>query len=178
MAARPDEPEAAGQDQRGEGGSTLRFIAVFKLLKALLLIVAGCGVLGLLDPEWQRTIVDWLDLLALREGRRLTSEVASKAVELLGAATLEKLVMIAIGCFVYGGVFLVEAVGLWLRKRWAEYLTTIVTASLLPFEAMELVERLTVARAAVLVVNLAVLVYLVRRLVVNRPGRVKATKGA
>lgn len=150
--------------------STLRVIAVFKNLQGLLLIVTGLGALGLLNPEWQQSFVDWLDALSLREGRRLTSELAERAVDAVGAASLERLVMVAIGCFVYGGVFVIESIGLWLGKRWAEYLTTIVTASLLPFEIYELVEKVSVPRVATLVVNLLVLGYLIWKLVSQRPG--------
>ena len=32
----------------------------------------------------------------------------------------------------------IEAVGLWYQRRWAEYLTFLVTASLLPFEIYEI----------------------------------------
>jgi uncharacterized membrane protein (DUF2068 family) len=56
-----------------------------------------------------------------------------------------------------------EAVGLWFERRWAEYLTAVATAGFLPFEVDELLKRLTVLRIGALVVNLAVLVYLVWR---------------
>src|SRR5262249_49815632 len=45
-------------------------------------------------------------------------------------------------CLVEG----VEAVGLWMEKRWAEYLTAIATAGFLPFEIRELIARVTVLR--------------------------------
>jgi uncharacterized membrane protein (DUF2068 family) len=57
----------------------------------------------------------------------------------------------------------VEAVGLWLEKRWAEYLTAIATAGFLPFEIHELSKRVTVLRVAALVINVAILVWLVYR---------------
>jgi uncharacterized membrane protein (DUF2068 family) len=57
----------------------------------------------------------------------------------------------------------VEAVGLWLEKRWAEYLTAIATAGFLPFEIHELTKKVTVLRVAALVVNVAILVWLVWR---------------
>jgi uncharacterized membrane protein (DUF2068 family) len=53
-----------------------------------------------------------------------------------------------------------EAVGLWLTRRWAEYLTFIATTLLLPLEIYELVERVTVLRILALVINIAVVVYL------------------
>jgi uncharacterized membrane protein (DUF2068 family) len=55
----------------------------------------------------------------------------------------------------------VEAVGLWRERRWAEYLTVVATAGFLPFEIDELAKRVTAFRIGALVVNLAVLVYLV-----------------
>ena len=120
------------------------------------------------NKTWQHDIVGWLDQLSLREGRRLTSEFAAKASDALGAMSMQRFVLIAIGCFVYAGVFLVEATGLWLRKRWAEYLTTIVTASLLPFEIVEVAHKLSTARALTLFVNVVVLMYLVWHLITKR----------
>jgi uncharacterized membrane protein (DUF2068 family) len=64
---------------------------------------------------------------------------------------------------VYSVVEGVEAVGLWLEKRWAEYLTAVATAGFLPFEVHELTKRVTVLRVTALVVNVAILVWLVRR---------------
>ena len=53
-----------------------------------------------------------------------------------------------------------EAVGLWYGKRWAEYLTFIATALLLPVEVYELSERFSVLKILTLIINLAVVVYL------------------
>ncbi len=154
----------------GDGDSALRFIAGFKLLEAIMLVAAGFAALGLVEPQWQHAIVEWLDALSLREGRRLTSQMAATAMTMLGATTVRRLVSIATGCFVYGGVFMVEAAGLWLRKRWAEYLTTIATASLLPFEIIEVVHRQSAARIATLALNLLIVGYLIWRLAERSDG--------
>lgn len=53
-----------------------------------------------------------------------------------------------------------EAVGLWYAKRWAEYLTFIATTALLPLEIHELLNRVTVFRVSALVVNVAIVIYL------------------
>lgn len=54
----------------------------------------------------------------------------------------------------------VEAFGLWYQHRWAEYLTFLVTASLLPLEAYELAHKLSALKVITIVINLAVVVYL------------------
>jgi uncharacterized membrane protein (DUF2068 family) len=54
----------------------------------------------------------------------------------------------------------VEAVGLWYQRRWAEYLTLVVTASLLPLEVYELAHRLSPFKVVAFVINVAVVAYL------------------
>jgi uncharacterized membrane protein (DUF2068 family) len=63
---------------------------------------------------------------------------------------------------VYSAVEGVEAVGLWYQQRWAEYLTFLVTASLLPVEVYEIVDRATVFKVVAFAINVAVVVYLLR----------------
>lgn len=67
-----------------------------------------------------------------------------------------------VGCVLVGYAVLegVEAVGLWFAKRWAEYLTFIATTVLLIPEVYELTGRITVTKIVTLLINLAVVVYL------------------
>jgi uncharacterized membrane protein (DUF2068 family) len=62
----------------------------------------------------------------------------------------------------YAAVEWAEAIGLWKEKRWAEYLTAIATAGFLPIEIHELLIHVTALKVFALVVNLALLVWLVR----------------
>ena len=57
---------------------------------------------------------------------------------------------------------LVEGVGLWMRKRWAEYLTIVATSLLIPLEVYELAHHATLLKAGGLVVNVLIVAYLVR----------------
>jgi uncharacterized membrane protein (DUF2068 family) len=54
----------------------------------------------------------------------------------------------------------VEAVGLWYQRRWAEYLTFIVTTALIPLEVYELTATVSWFKVVALIVNLAIVVYL------------------
>jgi uncharacterized membrane protein (DUF2068 family) len=67
-----------------------------------------------------------------------------------------------VGAFVIGYAVLeaAEMVGLWFAKRWAEYLTFVATALLIPFEIVELFHSLSVLKIITLVINVAVAVYL------------------
>jgi uncharacterized membrane protein (DUF2068 family) len=72
-----------------------------------------------------------------------------------------KLKALSVGTFFYSGLFLTEGTGLALRKRWAEYLTIVSTASLLPIEIYELVKQVSALKIIVLLANIAIVVYLV-----------------
>ena len=54
----------------------------------------------------------------------------------------------------------VEAVGLWLQRRWAEYLTFIAVAVFLPYEVWELTKSVSPLKIVALVINLVIAVYL------------------
>jgi uncharacterized membrane protein (DUF2068 family) len=51
-----------------------------------------------------------------------------------------------------------------MRRRWAEWLTIVITASLIPLEIWECVHRPTLGKASVLVANAAIVWYLIIQL--------------
>jgi uncharacterized membrane protein (DUF2068 family) len=79
---------------------------------------------------------------------------------------------------VYALVEGLEAFGLWYQRRWAEYLTFLVTASLLPLEVYELSNRLSPLKLLTFAINLAVVVYLLlaKRLFGIRGGAAAETR--
>jgi uncharacterized membrane protein (DUF2068 family) len=75
----------------------------------------------------------------------------------LEPGTVKLLLALAIA---YAVIEWTEAYGLWRERRWAEYLTVIATTGFLPLEVHELIERITVVRVGALIVNVALIVWL------------------
>ena len=68
---------------------------------------------------------------------------------------------LGLGSFLYAALFLVEGTGLWLEKRWGEWVTVIITSSLVPVELYEIYRHPSAVKVAVLVINLAIVGYLI-----------------
>jgi uncharacterized membrane protein (DUF2068 family) len=143
------------------GYTGLEIIAGFKFLEAATLILAGLGALGLMNAGVSDVAQDWLERLALGNGQRFATAAAVRVLPWFNAATPRQFAALGAGAFAYAGVFLAEGIGLWQGKKWAEYLTIVVTASLLPFEIAAVYHRLTMVRVATLVGNTVVIAYLV-----------------
>ena len=75
----------------------------------------------------------------------------------LQSGTIRLVALVAAGYAVLEGL---EAIGLWFMKRWAEYLTFVATTALLPLEVYELTKRVSPFKIIALVVNLAIVLYL------------------
>jgi len=148
----------------------LALIAVFKLVKVALLVAVGCGALELVHDPVTTGARYSAALLTAGVDRRLTQLLLAR----VSGLSPERLEALGIGAFLYAALFAVEGIGLWRGRRWAEYLTSVATASFVPIELYELVRRFTATRLSALVLNLAVLVYLAHHLRARRtatPGR-------
>ena len=65
-------------------------------------------------------------------------------------------------------IFLTEGIGLWLVKRWGEWFSVIITSSLVPFELYEIARHPSALKIFALIVNIAVVLYLVYRIRTER----------
>jgi uncharacterized membrane protein (DUF2068 family) len=78
----------------------------------------------------------------------------------------------------YAIIELVEAIGLWLAKRWGEYFAAVATAAFIPVEIHELLTKQTAFKIATFAVNVAAVLYLLlsKRLFGLRGGRAAAER--
>src|SRR5581483_6529365 len=147
--------------ERQRGAGVLIAIAVFKLIKAAALIAIGVGALRLgHDGDVQGTLGRLINDLRIDPNNRFFNQVIAR----ISGLDRRKLEEVGIGTFVYAGVFLVEGTGLALRKHWAEYLTTIVTASFIPLEVFEMIHKPSIPKAIGILVNVLIVAYLALRL--------------
>jgi uncharacterized membrane protein (DUF2068 family) len=138
----------------------LMLIAIFKLLKGFALIAVGIGALHLLHKDVAAVADHWINAFRVDPHNRFIHWLLAK----LPLVDDKKLKELSAGTFIYAAVFLTEGTGLAFHKRWAEYFTIITTGSFLPLEVYEIIHRATVAKGVALVINIAVVVYLVREL--------------
>jgi uncharacterized membrane protein (DUF2068 family) len=134
----------------------LKAIAVERTIRSLLLLAAGIYLLSHLTSDFGRLAERVMRAVELDPRRPFLHHIVDR-LHRLHASQIRIVGLAALG---YGALELVEGVGLWLDRLWAEYLTVIATSLLLPWELYELVHRPTALKAAGIAVNVAIVVYL------------------
>jgi uncharacterized membrane protein (DUF2068 family) len=142
---------------KSTGTKLIRLIALFKLLKAVLLLAVGFGALKLLHADVASVLEHWVTKLGVGPGSRHLGSVLLKAATL----TPGKIKDLVVGSFLYAGLFLTEGIGLWLLKRWAEWFTIILTSTLIPVEVHEIYLHADAMKVLVLTLNIALVGYLI-----------------
>jgi uncharacterized membrane protein (DUF2068 family) len=142
----------------------LLLIAGFKILKGLALIAVGIGAVHLLHKDLAEEVMRWVDVLRIDSNNRYVNRLLEKVANV----DEKKLLALSLGTFCYAGLFLCEGIGLALRQRWAEYLTIVTTASLMPIEVFEIYRKPSAGRVIVLLINVVVVWYLVNVLRKNK----------
>lgn len=135
----------------------LRLIALFKFLKAAALIAASLGAFRFLHKDLGDAAEQWVRDLRLDPGNRFVMAALSRIAN-LSAEQIRRLGLVGL---IYAALFVTEGTGLWLLKPWGEWVTVIISGSLVPVEIYEILRRATMTRAAVVAVNVAVVVYLI-----------------
>lgn len=126
-----------------------------KLVKAVALVILGVVMVSMdHQPQVQET------LHAIKPDAGLVTKLFAKILE----TSPRHLSAIGFGSIIYAIVFAIEGVGLLRRKRWAEYMTVIITTSFIPIEVYEMVEKGSLLKAGVIVLNIAIVIYLIVRL--------------
>ncbi len=144
----------------------LRLLAAERLIRGLLLLALAYGIhrfngsrdsLRRVFDEFLPTLTPAADKLGVDLQSTGPVRLIDKALH-TGHGTLT---WVSIGVLAYGALQLLEAFGLWLMKRWGEYVAVIGTSIFIPLEIYELAEKVTWLRVVAFAVNIAAVVYLV-----------------
>jgi uncharacterized membrane protein (DUF2068 family) len=142
----------------------LRLIAVDRILHFLVLSALAAAVFlfasnrAVLNQDFTRILKD------LQGGVGGPVTVSRRGIvhdlQTLFAFSVRNLYMLGAAIAAYAVLEGVEAIGLWLAKRWAEYLTFVATVVFIPYEVYELTRTITWLKIVAFVINVAIAVYL------------------
>jgi uncharacterized membrane protein (DUF2068 family) len=144
----------------------LRLLAAERFIRGLLLVALSYGIhrfngsrdaLQKVFDEYLPTLTPLADKLGVDLEHTGPVKLIEKALD----ARHSTLTLVAVGVVAYGGLQLLEGIGLWLLKRWGEYVAVVGTSLFVPLEVYELLEKVTWLRVVALTVNLFAVVYLV-----------------
>lgn len=134
----------------------MRAVAIVEAVKGSLVLLAGFGLLALVHRD--------IDALAAKLVRLSHLDPASRYprifLDAVGRVTDGRLWFLAAAAGVYSAVRLVEAYGLWHERRWAEWFALLSGGLYIPVEIYELIRHATWLKAAVLVTNVAIVLYM------------------
>ncbi len=141
-------------------GRLLRVIAVFKFFKCATLLALAFGAFHLLHKDVGEVAEHWAMALKLDPGNHYVDLALARASNLNPKQIKE----LGLGGMLYAALFFTEGIGLWMRKRWGEWATVIITTTLVPLEVYEIFRHPSVVKVLVLLINISVVVYLIWRM--------------
>ncbi|MGW8724987.1 DUF2127 domain-containing protein [Streptomyces sp. NPDC055808] len=143
----------------------LRFLAVERAVRGLFIVLVAIAVWKFSNSQdaVRRFFDEYLDVLR-PVFRHFHYDLDHSPV----VGTIQKtfdykhstLLVVAVALLVYALIEIVEGVGLWRAKRWAEYLTVVATAMFLPLEIYELTEKISWVKIVTLTINILAVLYI------------------
>jgi uncharacterized membrane protein (DUF2068 family) len=150
--------------------SLLHAVALFEGVKGFAAMAASVGLLSLAHHDIRALAFALIGHFHLDPEAHYPRILLDEALWLQSANIRQ---VVAFAC-AYAALRFVEGYGLWKDKTWAEWLASGSGAMYLPVEVHHLLTHPTMINAAVLVFNLLIVVYMVRRLWQQKHMRVKA----
>jgi hypothetical protein len=138
----------------------LKIIAIFKILKGLLLLSFGVSLLFL------NSRTSWLDAIADWAGDELALVHSGPALFLLGklqdVVAGGQLRVTGLVSLFYAAVLFTEGTGVYLQQHWAEMLMVFATGAMIPFEVLHLWHRPSLTAALIVAANCFIVWFLYR----------------
>lgn len=125
-------------------------------MQAALFVLLGIGALKLLH----RDLLDIAERFILAMRFNPESHFVNLVLEKVAMIDPHRLRQISAAIFGVAALDAIEGAGLVLEKAWAEYVTLVLTASFLPWEGFEILRHVTWIKVSLIVINIAVVLYL------------------
>ena len=152
----------------------VRLIAALSFIKFILFLVTGLVVGRFIDHDGAHFIQRVaLDLHIDPDGARL-----SQLLNWVSGINVAKLQLLDLVCFAYATLYLIQALGLWYDRYWAEWLTLMMAMLFVPYEIFEVIMHHQPLTIILLVLNLAVVAYLLHHVRQKRQQRKLARESA
>lgn len=136
----------------------LKFIIVYKTFMGIIELALTVFVLRLVGEDLSLVGTRLAEFLHLNTANKYIDE----AIRGLGMIEPSTVVFLAVLIFMTAAFNLVEAYGLHIRRRWAEWLTVASTATYIPFEAYILINKFSAIKLGVLILNILIVYYLAK----------------
>jgi uncharacterized membrane protein (DUF2068 family) len=151
----------------------IRLIAGAKIAKGVALAFLTLGVFDLIHKDLTAIAERFVQVARISPENKYV-ELALEKLGLVEPSTLIRLGMLSA---LFASIELIEGLGLWFGAAWAEYVVVVSTGIFVPEECIGILHHPTWLRLAILVINAAILVYVVS-VVWNRYKQRKAFKSA
>jgi uncharacterized membrane protein (DUF2068 family) len=158
-------------EKRSRGDRLLPWIAAERILRAIVLFLVGIALIANPHHNWGRTVADFARDLGLNPN----SNGVQRIIHRLHAISSHRYAVFGIIALAYGILEAVEGYGLWRRRRWAEYLTVAATSLLFIPEIWEIADKPTPLKIGALLLNIAIVAYLIFRLRTRHRSEARAT---
>jgi len=145
----------------------LRLIAVYKLGKAAVFIIAAVGMRHFINRDVNQFLSDYILEHKYDPENRLIHAVTTWVDQHAPYFDSHHIRFYSYVLFFCAGYFILEGIGLYLRKHWAEYLVIISTGLLLPIEFYEFWGQISGWKLAIIMGNLLIVAYLIHRLLLD-----------
>ena len=134
----------------------LKVVAVYEAAKGVLVLLAGFGLLSLIQQDVQHVAEQLVAHLHLNPAKGYPRIFIDAAANITNA----RLWLFAAFALLYAAIRFVEAYGLWLKRRWAEWFAVVSGAIYVPAEVYEILRGLTWIKLLLLGVNVCIVAYL------------------
>ena len=134
----------------------LRVVSIFEATKGLLVLLTGFGLLAYIHKDFHLAAEQLVRHFHLNPASRYPRIF----LDLADHVTDGQLWLMALFALLYAVARFVEAYGLWLQRRWAEWFALLAGGIYVPIEIFEVTRKVTWPRVTLLIVNMSIVVYL------------------